>query len=188
MAAEVLILRGISGSGKTYTAREHESLTPQTVVVSTLGEFLEHVRSPDTLLIVDARNLRALDVAPYYSVAEVLGCDVQIETHFIDPARAANHRPETPMDVLVRQYATLLAETNNFPSDWKHVLRTYGGSEDLRQASVDEEYDFEFIKKLRQFKSDMTKAEEAKEQQTAMSRAPLREDDDESFDDEEEEG
>jgi hypothetical protein len=130
MAAEVLILRGISGSGKTYTAREHESLTPQTVTVHDLKGFLKYVQEEDTLVIVDAKNLRVRDIAPYYAVAEAYGCDVRIETHFIDPMQARRNNDKLNLETLLSEYAVLMSEGAAFPpaSVWKHTVEIFGGS------------------------------------------------------------
>jgi len=124
----VIIMRGISGSGKSYHARQHKKSSENAAIVSAddyfmvgsqyrfdpskLGEahtdcmrkFLYAINTGYETIVVDNTNLRLHELNPYRMVALAMGYDVEIY-HVIAPISVALKRGQhsVPHVGLVRQ-------------------------------------------------------------------------------------
>ena len=154
---KVIILRGISGSGKSWLAkklsyayndkfRDKEDY-PEAVILSAdkyfmkggeynfdarllpkahgwcLLLFMQALRAqPSELCIIDNINTRALEVAPYYAIAQAyVGSIVKLVTVMCPPdAALLSNRHSTPADVIWRQHQHILHE--DLPPWWDHTV------------------------------------------------------------------
>ncbi|MBP9827687.1 ATP-binding protein [Patescibacteria group bacterium] len=133
----VILLRGISGSGKSTWIKNNQ---PQATVVSAdhlfiqpdgsykfdqtrLGEahqkcfkaFIEALQKGSELIIVDNTNVTAWEMSPYIIGARAFGATVEIMTFDCDPEVAIARKDWVPADK-VRQIAKILAvEEKNLP-------------------------------------------------------------------------
>jgi len=144
----VVILRGISGAGKS----EYASTLPSSVVCSSddfhitdLGEyvfkeenkkpshayclnrFTEFVQLPEEkrppIIIVDNTNIRAVEIAPYYALAEANGWYVEITTVWVDPETAYQRNQHgCGRNLVNEQFQRLVEETDRFPPWWSHRI------------------------------------------------------------------
>lgn len=141
---KVVILCGISGSGKsTYI----ENYFPSALVLSADNYFMknrEYKFDPSLLgaahddcfsrfmnvvtahplelplLVVDNTNTSAFEVAPYYRVAETVGCDVEIIIIDADLEKAAARNVHgVPLQSVKSQHARLLTLHDQLPPWWK---------------------------------------------------------------------
>ena len=161
MAQEVIILRGIAGSGKTYKAREISDLTPNADIVSTVRDLIRSLEAGAPSIIVDDRNLLMHQVAAFYAVAQAYNANVYIETQFIDPMQAAKNCKE-PLDVLLAQYARMLSEQAAFPTAWNHVIEPYGGSGPLNNMNELELIGQKLVEKIHAYRERETIKEDTK--------------------------
>lgn len=69
-------------------------------------------------LIVDNTNITAWEISPYYRLAELYGCEVEIVRIEVDPLYAVhNNKHQVPAATIFRMYDTLRNE--KLPSMWK---------------------------------------------------------------------
>ena len=161
MTQEVIILRGIAGSGKSYTAREMSDLTPNADIVSTVRDLIRSLEAGAPSVIVDNLNLMMHQVAAFYAVAEAYNANVYIETQFIDPMQAARNC-KAPLDVLLAQYARMLSEQAAFPTSWNHVIEPYGGSGPLNNMNELELIGQKLVDKIQAYRERETVKEDQK--------------------------
>jgi predicted kinase len=142
----VKILCGISGSGKSTYIENHFS---GALVISADHYFMKtgeykfdpsllgaahneclkrfmlecqfHNRaSAPLVLVVDNTNTSAFEVAPYYRVAEALGCDVEVIIIDADLEKAAARNVHgVPRQVIRRQYDRLMTLGTSLSPWWK---------------------------------------------------------------------
>jgi predicted kinase len=142
----VIILRGISGSGKSTFARSIVSNENSAAVFSS-DEFFEgddgvYKFDPTKLqnahdwclrsfvqacidriydvLVVDNTNTTAIEIAPYFAIAKAFGCVVEIVTLkcSIDAAHQRN-KHNVPWKTVGKQFERLTSEERKFPAWWK---------------------------------------------------------------------
>ncbi len=142
---EVIILRGISGAGKT-TYAERRFRGQETKICSAdhffmkdgryvfdwrllkrahkacLREFLDACfRGFSGRIIVDNTNIEMVHILPYVSIAEVFDRPVRIITLEADPEAAAKrHVHGVLIHTVHKQLANLMEEEKRFPKDWNH--------------------------------------------------------------------
>lgn len=143
---KVVILRGIPGSGKSTWAlknfqshrrivsADHHFLDPETSAYKfdpaqlgiaharCLRKFVQHLESlpQDWTVVVDNTNTTAVEIAPYYALAEAFHCDVEIVTLHCDPDVAGQRNVhEVPATCVHAMHQWLVAEV--FPPRWRHV-------------------------------------------------------------------
>lgn len=162
MPQEVVILRGITGSGKTYAAREYEMLTPDAQIVSDVRGLIRALEAGAPMVLVDAPNIRMHEVAALNGVAQAYDCDTSIETHFIDPFLARRNKPDTAIEVLLAQYAHLMSEQALFPSGWNHIVVTYGGSGPLDNTNELELIGQKLVEKIHAYRERETIKEDTR--------------------------
>lgn len=134
MTKRVIILRGISGSGKS-TVREEQYgneayVSSDDFFVNRLGvyeyvredqgaahnwclrEFLEYMsegRAP--CVVVDNTNIRASEIAPYYAVAECYGYEPEVVTLIVHPDTAIERNVHgLTEDMIMSQHERLISE------------------------------------------------------------------------------
>lgn len=149
---KVIILRGISGSGKSMlcgrlkrdcgcdvlsvSADDFWTRNGETYVfdVKKIGEahayclhkFIKHLSEwstvkHDPLIIVDNTCTRAVEVAPYYALAEAYGATVRIVTIVCDPQLAYDsNNHNTSAKILWGQHQRILNE--QLPPWWKQEV------------------------------------------------------------------
>lgn len=141
---KVIIMRGVSGAGKSTWIRNNYPLATLRSVVSAdhyftdahgiyrfdpnkLGEahgaclrlYLEHIRKIDPLIVVDNTNTTVAEIAPYYALAEAYGYEVEIVTLTVEPALAYERNVhKVPLTTIDRQHYNLVNE--RLPPRWRH--------------------------------------------------------------------
>jgi predicted kinase len=141
--AKVIIMRGVSGSGKSTYARKHY---PAAYKVSADDFFMkdgEYKFDPKDLskahasclqrftnlvthdyggnIVVDNTNTTAVEIAPYAALALAYGHELEIVTLDV-PFNVAWGRNvhKVPLEVARPQFERLMRETNSFPRWWPH--------------------------------------------------------------------
>lgn len=143
----VLILRGISGSGKTtYASKVRNAL-----VVSADDYFtyegvyrfdprklpaahaqclkrymhivLHYPIDDDLVLVVDNTNTKLLEVAPYIAIAQAHGIDIEVRIFPMGPEQAIKQGVHgVPYDVLTRQWRNLENSYKEWPVYWPRAI------------------------------------------------------------------
>ena len=135
----VLIMRGYPGSGKSTWVKKNlpgahicstdfffyrdgeyrfnPSLYPH-AHAACMGSFIEALQKERPLVVVDNTNITLIEIAPYFSVAQSFGYDVEIV--FVDPKLSMKELSErnvhgAPYETLCRMESRL---ENNFPPFW----------------------------------------------------------------------
>lgn len=141
----MIIMRGVSGSGKSTWVRQHY---PEAVVVSAddffvlpsgerkfdpekKGEahqscwrrFHEALTAKKLLIVVDNNNITAWEIAPYVLPAQALGYEVQILTLLVDPETAIKRKDWVPPSVTRAKASMLEHEARHFPPSFKAIHR-----------------------------------------------------------------
>jgi predicted kinase len=143
----VIILRGVSGAGKSLYARKLVRENKGAVVVSaddyfmqngdyvfdrdSLGEahkqcllkFIEAVQGDERFIVVDNTNTRMTEVAPYYSVAKAHGYRVRIVSVICSLEDLLDRSYKVPNNVICEQWQRFMKE--EIPPWWKkeHEVR-----------------------------------------------------------------
>lgn len=141
MIPKVVILRGISGGGKSTLAKKLKGNDPLVHIVSADDAFIvngEYRFDPAKLpqahgdclrkfislvqqgfsVIVDNTNTTAIEIAPYYQVAAAYHVDVKIITLEVDPLIAVSRNVhKTPIESILKQKMRL---DLSLPPWWKH--------------------------------------------------------------------
>jgi hypothetical protein len=144
----VIILRGISGAGKSTYAKKLEEKRPGLCIVSAdnffidddgvytfvpkllpdahrmcLREFADLVRIPTADMLVDNTNTSVVEIAPYMALAQAYGHEARIITLKADVILAALRNAHgTPLETVGRQNERLLKEQELFPPWWRHEV------------------------------------------------------------------
>jgi len=146
----VVIMRGISGSGKSRYREEHyaDSLVASADDFWSIGGDKEYAFDPLKIglahswclqkflgylqrntfpmvpyIVVDNTNTRAVEIAPYYALAESMKRTVEVITIWADPEDAiARNVHNVPADTISEQFKTLLEEGSRMPPWWKHKI------------------------------------------------------------------
>jgi predicted kinase len=146
---QVIIMSGISGSGKSSYIREHY---PNAKVVSTdnffmvngeyrfdpadLGKahaqcllnFVVGLVSDYPIIVVDNTNLTAIEIAPYYSLAKAYGAEVKLVTLFVSIEVCFNRNKHgVPLETCQRMAEALKAR--EIPCYWDLELKCQGRSQ-----------------------------------------------------------
>jgi predicted kinase len=148
---EVVLMRGITGSGKSSHAKglhpttwcsadkffhneEDEYVFDPTRLTEAHGscliEFIDAVQAgvgcnDDVLIVVDNTNIRAAELAPYIAVAQAYGANVGIVLCWCDPMVAATRNVhDVPAHVAFAQYQELLRES--LPPWWPKQQVIFG--------------------------------------------------------------
>lgn len=140
----ISVLRGISGSGKTTWAKQHEG---KALVLSTdhyflvdgeyrfdpmkLGEnhrrcfreFAEAVLKSEPWIIVDNTNLSAWEYAPYVVMGEAYGYQVELLTFMVTPEVSLQRKQLVKEDDLHRSYQRFVRESAHMPSRFERIHR-----------------------------------------------------------------
>ncbi len=146
---KVIILRGLPGAGKsslhldattTTVSADHHFTDSDGVykfVPSELGDahkeclqdFLKLLQSYDAnVVVVDNTNLTAMEIAPYYRLAEVFDYEVEIVTVQCDPAVAFIRNIHGVPEATHKRMAETLAN-EKLPPWWNHrVINTSEGT------------------------------------------------------------
>jgi len=139
----VIVLRGISGSGKTTWAKEKYE---GAVVVSADDHFLqedgtylyvaseidaaheacyrrfmEAVRKKEPLIVVDNTNVTLWEMSPYVMPAQSAGYEVEIVTLMCDPEVAIARKDWLPPDKVRFKHRQLLEEASRMPPFMKRI-------------------------------------------------------------------
>lgn len=139
----VIVLRGLSGSGKSTVALQHAANVPGAIIVSSdayfmvggeykfdfdkLNEahgscfraFMAAIENEAPLIIVDNTNARAVEIAPYMLAGGAYGYDCSVLTVACDPeVAAARNVHNTPRDIVMEMAERLKAEP--LPPWWKN--------------------------------------------------------------------
>lgn len=140
---QVIIMRGLPGSGKSTYAKKYQLNYPKVIIHSAdtyhtvsgkyvfnpenipfahnncLQNFLYSLQDKDIeTIIVDNTNTTAWEIAPYYRLAEVYGCDVKIlriECSF--ETSIARNIHNVPHSKIWGMYQNM--QTEKLPSHWK---------------------------------------------------------------------
>ena len=142
---KVIVMRGISGSGKSTVARQIAEGEPSVIIVSAdhyfeaedgsynydatqIGRahgrcfrlFIEALQSGVGLVICDNTNVRASDVAPYMMAAEAYGYEASVVEVHCDPKVAvARNTHGTPPEIIERMAARMAS--SEMPPWWSIV-------------------------------------------------------------------
>lgn len=143
---QVIILSGISGSGKSTYAKMLQLDLVNAQIVSAdnyfmvdgeykfdprkLGEahssclraFIEHLSSWQQTVIVDNTNTTVLEIAPYYAVGKAYGAKVKLITVEVDPVVAAKRNAHGVNLATCERMARNLAE-RKLPPYWDIELQ-----------------------------------------------------------------
>jgi len=151
MGTKVVIMRGVSGSGKsTYARTNYPSATilssddywtkdggdyKENFNVEKLGaahawnlrRFIEYLRavcpSCDSTFVIDNTNTSIAELAPYYAVAQAFQVPVEIITLMVDPKIALERNVHgVPLNAHSAQYSRLVDNTPLIPRYWKHTI------------------------------------------------------------------
>lgn len=142
---KVMIMSGVSGSGKSSFAKNYIKSSPnlRSRIVSAddfhmingkydfkpaniglahktcMQEFLKYATIPEfDLLIVDNTNTTPDEIAPYYRVAEALNHDVSIVRLLMCPFQAhKRNRHEVPLATVLQQHKRIVDSV--IPYGWK---------------------------------------------------------------------
>lgn len=147
---KVVILRGVSGSGKSTFVERLRSTTRAVSVVNADRHFMEHghyrfspTRLPEVhaaclreyvaslapigapglpeLLVVDNTNTTLVQVAPYVALAQAYGAEVEIIQFDISPEVAHGRSThEVPLHTIKRQARQLEDSLANWPRHWPY--------------------------------------------------------------------
>jgi len=146
----VTILRGLPGSGKSTYCKEALVRLPNTVVCSAddffmiggeykfnpellpqahaecLHRYVSAVRARKELIIVDNTNILAVEIAPYYALAEAYKANVEVITINcpIEVARERNIHG-VPSETMEEMARLIISEVSRFPPWWN---RSWKGS------------------------------------------------------------
>lgn len=143
---KVIVLRGISGSGKSTWAKEHY---PGAVIVSAddyflqpdgeydfrpeelndaheecYQKFIKAVLRKEPLIVVDNSNRTVWEISPYVMPAQSFGYDVEIITLKCDPEVAIARKSWVAPEKVRVSAVELEAETKKMPSFMKKIHRT----------------------------------------------------------------
>lgn len=147
MPSNVIIMRGVPGSGKsTYQAKrvpgyhvvcstdDHPGLYDEDgkfhpellgeAHASNLRNFIYHIvesntRYDSTTVVVDNTNITVAELAPYVQIALAYGKEVTVITLMGDPDIAARRNVHgVPENRVFSMYDMLIKETDNFPKFW----------------------------------------------------------------------
>lgn len=143
----VIILRGVSGSGKTTYAFRlaqgndnvivstdyffmksgkfvYEASKIQEAHSETLKNFIEVVTAgKHSTIFVDNTNTSVAELAPYAAIATAYGYSVKIITLIVSPnvaAERSSHR--VPIEVIRKQASTLESNNPHIPRRWEHEI------------------------------------------------------------------
>jgi predicted kinase len=150
MVKNVVIMRGVSGAGKSTYARNFSNAVilssddywtrdggdyKENFNVEKLGAAhawnlrryiltLESLNLPDdTTVIIDNTNTTIAELAPYYAVAQAYNVPVEIITLMVDPKVAlARNIHGVPLKAHSAQYSRLVDNTPLIPRWWKHDI------------------------------------------------------------------
>jgi tRNA uridine 5-carbamoylmethylation protein Kti12 len=97
---------------------------------SCLLKFMDTCLHPKVVerLVVDNTNIRAVEVAPYYQIAQAFGHEVGVLTVVCDPLVASTRNVHgVEADKIYQMHLMLEDETRRFPSWWKHEIAFSSG-------------------------------------------------------------
>lgn len=142
---KVIILRGISGSGKstwvknnaanaTVVSADNFFVQPDGSYVfdetklqeahrTCYAEFLAALERKDDLVVVDNTNVTAWEMSPYIALAEVKGYTVEILTLHVDPEVAIARKSLVDPEKVRRIAKRLDEETKRLPFFMKSLHR-----------------------------------------------------------------
>lgn len=137
----VIVMRGLSGSGKSTVAKKMIAGEPKAVIVSTddylmvdgeyrwaqgklddahngcFRAFMAAIEDEAPLIIVDNTNSRALEMAPYMMAGRAYGYDCRVLQIDCDPDIAAERTTHnTPKDAIIAMAARM--KTEQLPPWW----------------------------------------------------------------------
>lgn len=142
---QVIILRGISGSGKsTWAAQQHPHATVasadhyftkadgsyefdvaqlQAAHDFSFNTFLHAAIRKDPVIIIDNTNIEAWEITPYSTTARALGYKVELITFACDPEVAIARKQLVHPDLVRRKAERLKIEEKRFPAFLKKIHR-----------------------------------------------------------------
>lgn len=147
----VTILRGLPGSGKSACCKDAVAKLPDTVVCSAddffmvdgeykfnkdligqahascLLRFAEALRSRPALILIDNTNIRAVEIAPYYALAQAYSAKVEIVTFVCSVETAVARNIHGASAELVQEMDELMKQEDaSFPPWWNRSWRITG--------------------------------------------------------------
>ncbi len=141
----VIILRGISGSGKsTWAKKEYPRATVasadhyflqadgsyvfdgaklQEAHMACFQTFINALIRKDTVVIVDNTNVEVWEITPYSLAAQALGYAVELITFVCDPSVATARKQLVPPELVHQKSKRLELESSRFPPFLKRIHR-----------------------------------------------------------------
>ncbi len=140
----VIVLRGVSGSGKSTWASQYAN---EATIVSTddqfyvdgryafdatklrayhgrtFRRFLEALERKDALIIVDNTNIEPWEFSPYVLAGEAFGYEVELRTFLCSLETALARKQLVPVEQMERIYRSFEAHTARMPGRFRQMHR-----------------------------------------------------------------